>query len=96
MIDQLSTCHHQILRPGLQVSYVTPIGCKTTATTGGDLDIAITGGQLRVARIVQIEEKSAGFAEADGTYELTLDDGAKVNAEDVAVTDGCFHYGTGG
>jgi hypothetical protein len=93
LIDQLVTCYSQVLRPGLQVAYCTET--ETNASNHGD-GISVTPGVLRVANIVQIEEKYAGFAEADGHYVLTLDDGARVSAEEVAVTDGNFRYGSRG
>jgi hypothetical protein len=94
LIDELYTCHNQVLQRGTQVAYCTPT--VTNVNRANRYDFSITPGKLRVAHIVQIEEKSAGFAEADGLYELTLDDGAKIWAEEVAVTDGNFRYGTRG
>lgn len=96
-IDQLETCHGQVLRPGVQVAYVT--APEVTNLSGSHINVIsflIKPGELKVATIVQVIERSGGFAEADGYYELTLDDGAKVMAEDVAVTDGNFRYGSRG
>lgn len=93
MIDNLKTCYGQILERGTQVAYCTET--LTNATNHGN-SISVTPGKLRVANIVQIEERSAGFAKADGIYLLTLDDGARMYAEEVAVTDGNFRYGSRG
>jgi hypothetical protein len=94
MIDNLKTCYGQILERGTQVAYCTQPVINVNNTNG--YDFSMKPGRLRVARIVEIEEKSPGFAEADGLYLLTLDDGAKMYAEEVAVTDGNFRYGTRG
>ena len=61
-----------------------------------EIHITVTPGRLKVSRVVFIVEQSLGFAEGDGTYELTLENGDVVNAVDVCVTDGHFKYGSRG
>lgn len=97
LVDNLKTCYGQILERGTQVAYCTKPEVKYLS--GSHINVisfSITPGELKVSHIVTITEVSAGFAEADPEYELTLSDGAKVSCTDVAVTDGHFKYGTRG
>lgn len=89
-MNSVRTCYGQTIEVGSQVAYaqLLPVDWSLVARTG--VHELKTG--IRVAKVVGIEQVNAGFAEADATVMLTLDDGRKINCEDVAVTDGNFRY----
>jgi hypothetical protein len=95
LIDEYNTLRGQNLKPGVQIAYVAKTECSVPDEVDGTLHFAISPGQIKVAKIVQITRKPDEFVickrlNRDGTYELLLDDGAKVSAKDVVVTDGKF------
>jgi hypothetical protein len=94
-VESLDTSHYQFVMRGTQVAYAGKTEANAAAAPTGlhdEIHIHIKPGRLKVARVVDIIAHSLGFAEGDGTFELVLDNGDKVNVEDVAVTDGLFKY----
>jgi hypothetical protein len=92
-VAYVNTCYGQTISPGAQVAFVDPItvASKRNYAHGGH-DIAVHGGQIKVAKVIRIVQTSQGFAEADPTFELHLDNGSTINCELVVVTDQKFKY----
>jgi len=88
VVTFVQTCYGQRIELGTQIAYALPVDLTVQGHA-----INVRGGGLRVAKVVEIIQTSEGFAEADPSVELVLDNADRIDCTKVAVTDQKFRYG---
>jgi hypothetical protein len=85
---RLYTAKSQVIELGTQVAYRKQQHINFHVE-GGKVTVNYAGGDLAVSHVEHVD-RLQGFCGADDQFTLTLENGDKVDADDVVVTDGNY------